>query len=405
MERIKRWNIIYHEKLEYKFIVNQKIKVAHIVTNFALGGAQDYLLTTIQNLDQEKFDLYILAKLEGERTEVLNSLENVKCFDVPDLSREISPFKDLIAIVQIYRLLRKFEIDIVHTHSSKAGVVGRIAAKLANVKVIVHTIHGFSFHDFMSKTKRKTFIVLERIMAIITDVLLLVSKREKLIALELKIKPRKIIETIYNGVDFLPFSKSFSNEVLRKELGFDSSHFIIGFSGRFSQQKALHILIEAFSIIHREFPQTRLLLVGDGILKIDLKKQSERLKISNKIVMTGFQDDVAPFYQVMNIFVMTSLWEGLSRCLAEAMYSKLPVIATDVGGTSDAVINFETGWLIKPNDVHAVVDSLREAILNPELSREMGENGYKFARSSFDLLKSSKQISQLYEKVFSINYL
>lgn len=374
----------------------KKIKVAHIVTNFALGGAQDYLITTIENLDRDKFELFIFGQMQGERTEVLLKLKDVKCADVPDLSREISPLKDLIAIFQIFSLLKKYKINLVHTHSSKAGVVGRIAAKFAGVGVIVHTIHGFPFHDFMSKTKRKSFILLERLMARITDALLLVSEREKSIALNLNIKPKRILETIYNSVDFFPFTQTFDRPIFRQKLGINSSEILIGFSGRFSQQKALHILVEAFSLVNKEFPQTKLLLVGDGVQKSELVEQSKKLNISDKIIMTGFQSNVAPFYLIMDIFIMTSLWEGLSRCLAEAMYAKLPVIATDVGGTADAVINDQTGWLIKANDVHAAVNALRDAILNPEICKKMGKNGFQFARESFDITNNTKKISELY---------
>jgi glycosyltransferase involved in cell wall biosynthesis len=376
--------------------LNKKIKVAHIVTNFALGGAQDYLITTIKNLDRNTFELFIFGQMQGERTEVLVKLKDIKCADVPSLSREISPIKDLIAIFQVFRLLKKYKINLVHTHSSKAGVVGRIAAKLARVEVIVHTIHGFPFHDFMNRPRRKAFILLERLMARLTDALLLVSEKEKSIALNLNIKPKRIIDTIYNSVDFIPFTQNVDREIFRQKLGINSYEMLIGFSGRFSQQKALHILIDAFSIVNKEFPQTRLLLVGDGVLKSELVEQSRRLEINDKIIMTGFQYNVAPFYLIMDIFIMTSLWEGLSRCLAEAMYAKLPVIATDVGGTADAVINNQTGWLIRPNDVHAAVNALREAILNPEICKKMGENGFRFARESFDIRINSNRISELY---------
>ncbi len=379
--------------------MDKKIKIAHIVTNFALGGAQDYLITTIQNLDQNKFDLFIFGHMEGERTQVLDKLKNVHCVNVSALSREISPFKDLIAIFQIFRLVKKYKITLVHTHSSKAGVIGRIAAKLGGVKIIVHTIHGFSFHDFMNRGRRTAFIFLERLMARITDALLLVSKKEKKIATELKIIPKKYLETIYNGVDYLPFADLVNRINLRKTLNFSDRDFVIGFSGRFSQQKALHILIESFSIINKEFPETRLLLVGDGLLKNQLEAQAKKLNIIDKIRITGFKNDVAQFYKIMDVFVMTSLWEGLSRSLVEAMYAKLPVIATDVGGTADAVRDGETGWLIKPNDAQVLVIALREAIRYPDLRKKMGEIGYNWARNTFDVEKNCKQISDLYEKI------
>jgi glycosyltransferase involved in cell wall biosynthesis len=378
-----------------------KIRLAHIVTNFALGGAQDYIITILKNLDPNKYELYVFGKMDGERLVEFNKLNFVNYSDVPSLSRDIFPLKDIVAIIQVFKLCKKFNIDIIHTHSSKAGVVGRIGARIAGVKGILHTIHGFSFHDFMTKKRKFIFILLERFMSFFTDALLLVSNKEKEIAINLKLRPRKFIKTIYNGVDFLPFNNNINRNELRNSVGFQTSDFIIGFSGRFSQQKALHILIEAFSKINLELPSSRLLLVGDGILKDKLIQQAAQLNVSDKILMTGFQSNVVPYYKIMDVFVMTSLWEGLSRSLVEAMYAKLPVIATNVGGTSDAVRTDETGWLIEANNVNQVVSSVRDAYLNPEKREEMGEKAYHWARESFDIHKNVSQISMLYEKIYS----
>lgn len=381
--------------------MKQKIKLAHLVTNFALGGAQDYLLTIIRNLDLNKFELFIFGRMEGERIEAIKKLEGVKNFDVPSLSREISPFKDIKAIFQVYKLCKKHNIEILHTHSSKAGVVGRISARLVGTIATVHTIHGFSFHNFMNWGRKKFFIFLEKIMSYLTDALLLVSETERKIAIKLKFKPKRYMETIYNSVDFEPFGIDIDRESFRKNLGYCNSDIIIGFTGRFSQQKALHILIKAFSNINNSYKNTKLLLVGDGDLRSELEFLCENLNIKDKVLMTGFQSDVAPFYKIMDIFVMTSLWEGLSRCLTEAMYSKLPVIVTDVGGTVDAVRNGETGWLIKPNDVDSVVAALNETLKQPELRRKMGENAFKWARSNFNTNENTKRISELYFKLLN----
>ena len=381
--------------------MNQKIKLAHLVTNFALGGAQDYLLTIIQNLDLNKFELFIFGRMEGERIAVLKNLVGVKYFDVPSLSRKISPIKDIKAIFQVYKLCKEHNIEILHTHSSKAGVVGRISARLAGRIATVHTIHGFSFHNFMTWGRKTFFIFLEKIMSYLTDVLLLVSETEKKIAIQLKFKPKRFMETIYNSVDFVPFEKDIDMGSFRKNLGISNSDIVIGFTGRFSQQKAIHILIKAFSNINQSFNNTKLLLVGDGVLRNGLELLCENLNIRDKVLITGFQSNVVPFYKIMDIFVMTSLWEGLSRCLTEAMYSKLPVIATDVGGTADAVRNGETGWLVKPNNVESVIISLNEAIKNPDLREKMSENGYKWARSNFNTVENTNRISQLYLKLLN----
>jgi glycosyltransferase involved in cell wall biosynthesis len=162
------------------------------------------------------------------------------------------------------------------------------------------------------------------------------------------------------------------------------------------EQKGLHILIEAFFYVYKKHPNARLLLVGDGILRKTLEKQIYQLGLKDVIVITGFRSDVPKLLKIMDLFVMTSLWEGLSRSLAEAMYANLPIVATDVGGTSDAIRNDETGWLIPAGNINATIDAILDAMDNPQKANNFAANGYNWARSEFDIEVMNKRIENLY---------
>jgi glycosyltransferase involved in cell wall biosynthesis len=380
--------------------IARRIRVAHLITNFAVGGAQDYLLLIVKGLDQNKYQPFVFGRKEGDWVDYVHSLQGVTFVDVPALKRSISPISDLIAIFQIRKLCKKYHIDILHTHSSKPGVVGRLGAAMAGVPVIVHTIHGFSFHDFMPSWKRAFFINIERIMSFFTTTLLLYSRPNKLEAERLSIGARKSLELRYYGIDYSPFEKPIDRQHLRSTFGYRDSNFVVGFTGRLSEQKGLHILVSAFAEMHKEYPCVRLLLVGDGPLRESLQQQIQEHGIENVAVITGFRSDVPDLLRAMDLFVMTSFWEGLSRSLAEAMYARLPIIATDVGGTSDAIRTNETGWLIPPGDAGAARDAMRDAIKNPHRAKQFGDAGFGWARENFDLLKMHTDMDILYSKLF-----
>jgi glycosyltransferase involved in cell wall biosynthesis len=171
---------------------------------------------------------------------------------------------------------------------------------------------------------------------------------------------------------------------------------VVGFTGRFSEQKALHILVEAFSIVRRDVPQLRLLLVGDGGLRRDLEDQARRNGVADSVLVTGFRRDVPLLLRAMDLFMMTSLWEGLSRSLAEAMYVKLPCIATDVGGTPEAVRTGETGWLVPANNVAEAASALRDAVLHPDRAAAAAERAHAWARATFDVTTMHEKMKDLY---------
>ncbi len=377
----------------------KKIRVAHLITNFKLGGAQDYLLLIVRGLDRGVFEPVIAGRMEGEWVPLVRSLNDVETYDIPALRREIAPLDDMRSIFQIRKFCEERSIDILHTHSSKAGVVGRVGGTLAGRCALVHTIHGFSFNDFMPRWRKTAYIQTEKIMSHFTTTLLLYSHGDRRTAQRLGIGARRSVETFYYGIEYSPFEVPVDRTSIRRGLGFSENHRILGFTGRFSEQKGLSTLIDAFAAVHVRFPDTRLLLVGDGELRQGMEEQIRRLGVEGSVVLTGFRSDVHALLRAMDVFVMTSLWEGLSRSLAEAMYARLPVIATDVGGTSDAVRNGETGWLVPPRDVDATVCAITEALTDPSRARTLAAQAYDWARSAFDPDAMNAHIAGLYKSL------
>ncbi len=381
--------------------LNRRLRVGHLITNFAVGGAQDYLFMVIRGLDQAIFDPIIMGRDEGDWAERARTIDGVRFQDIPSLRRRISPWHDLRAVLEVRTYCRRLQLDVLHTHSSKPGVVGRLGAYLAGVPVVIHTVHGFPFHNFMPSWKRKLFVATERAMSQYTTRLLVYSNADAQTAGSLKIGTPRSIAMFYYGVDYTPFEANIDRVKVRQALGFDDSHYIIGFTGRFSDQKALHILIKAFAKVAKQHPDARLLLVGDGSLRHDLEALAATLGVLDRILITGFRSDIVPMLKAMDLFVMTSLWEGLSRSLAEAMYARLPVVATDVGGTSDAVRNDETGWLIAPNSVDDTVAAILEARQKPSMARIFAGAGHAWAIKAFDIATMHKKIAALYLDLFS----
>jgi len=374
-----------------------RIRVAHLITNFKLGGAQDYMVQIVKGLDRSTFEPLVAGRMEGEWVPLVKSLDGVRAFDIPSLRRDIALFHDVRAILEIRRFCLQEHIDVLHTHSSKAGVVGRLGAALSKSCAIVHTVHGFSFNQFMPWWQRTFFVQLERCMSRFTTSLLIYSNGDYETAVKRGIGATRSVEKFYYGIDFTPSSNPADRARVRQEFGFDERHHVIGFTGRFSEQKGLPILLKAFALIHRQYPEARLLLVGDGPLRSRLENECVRLDIQDAVRMTGFRSDIPEVLSAMDLFAMTSYWEGLSRSLAEAMLAKLPVVATDVGGTRDAVRNGETGWLIPPDNVPAAVEALANAFANRDHAKRLAERGYQWAREAFDVATTNKRIADLYQ--------
>ncbi len=374
-----------------------KIKILHIITYLPIGGAQDNTLITVENLDRNKYDVSLLCAPRGEWVDRVLSIKNLRVIFIDELIRRIHLFYDLIAFIKIFRFIKKEKFTIVHTHSSKPGFSGRIAAKLAGVPIVVHTIHGFPFHDFMSPLTKNFFIFIERFLSKFSDILITVSKLNLNKAVQLKLdKPEKFVN-IYSGICFDKFKGHFDKNKIKKELGIQKDYKVIGMIGRLSEQKAPQYLIQAIPSVIQKFPKSRFLLVGDGELRKELETLVKKFGIDEYVRFLGYRENIPEIMSIFDIFVLTSLWEGLGRSLTEALYMEVPVVATAVEGVPELIQNGKTGMLVPPKDIKAISNGILQLLQNPSMSKKMGKKGHTLVVNNFSANKMVQEIDNLYQ--------
>ena len=380
--------------------MKSKIKILHVITHLPIGGAQDNTLYTVELLDKEKYDISLCCNLDGELVERAKKIEAIKLFDIPFLCREVSPYRDIRAFLSLYKLFKEEDFTIIHTHSSKAGLLARLAAVLNKTPIVIHTIHGFAFNDFMNIFKKNFFIYLEKLLAKWTDVLITVSNLNKKKIIDLNIAQENKIKNIYSGIDLSLFTNK-KNDDFRKELNLQNNHLLLGSVGRLSDQKDPITMIEAFGIISKPFPNAHLALVGDGELKGKILEKIDQLKLDGKVHLTGNKNNPWSVYHSMDLFIMSSIYEGLGRSITEALSCGVPVVCTDVEGVPEIVRDNITGILVPPKDSNKLADGITRTLNEMETAKKMAEEGRRFVKDNFDVNKMVNDIDSLYNTLTS----
>ena len=379
--------------------MSEKIKLLHVITHLPIGGAQDNTLYTVELLDKDKYDISLCCNLSGELVKRAKKIKHLKIFDIPNLRREVSLINDIRAFLSLYKLIRKENYTIIHTHSSKAGFLARIAAMLNKTPIVIHTIHGFAFHDYMNSFKKNIFIYLEKLSAKWTHGLVTVSNLNKKKVVDLGIAPIEKLKNIYSGIDLTLFINE-KNDQFRKELNLDSSHLLLGSVGRLSNQKDPVTMIEAFCIVIKRFPNAHLTLVGDGELRDEILIKIDQLQLNGRVHLTGNKNDPWKIYHSLDLFIMSSIYEGLGRSITEALSCGVPVVCTSVEGVPEIVRDNETGILVSPKDPSALATGIIKSLNDMDNARKMAEEGRKFVNENFDVNKMVDDIDALYDTFY-----
>ncbi len=379
------------------------IKILHIITHLPIGGAQDNTLITVEKLDRKKYDVSLMCSPEGDWVGRAQQIENLNLIFVEELARKIHIFRDLIAFWKIYKLIKNGAYTIVHTHSSKPGVLGRLAGKLAGVPIIIHTIHGFPFHDFMNSVTRQFYISIERFLSRISNQIVTVSKLNLEKAVDLGLEKRSKFINIYSGIDFGKFDVKIDAEQKKKELRILNGEKIVGMVGRLSEQKAPLDFVKAIPEVLKACKGVRFVIVGDGELKEKTLDLSKELNVDSKLMVLGFREDVPELLQTFDVFVLTSLWEGLGRSLTEAMYTGRSVVATNVEGVPELVTNGQTGILTEPKDIQSIAKGIIHFLDDENSAKKMGEAAAERINSDFTADEMVQNLEKLYENLVSEN--
>ena len=376
--------------------MSKKIKLLHVITHLPIGGAQDNTLYTVELLNKDKYDISLSCNLNGELVSRAKKVKHLKLYDVPNLRREVSIINDIRAFLYLYKLIKKENFTIIHTHSSKAGFLGRIAAMLNKTPIVIHTIHGFAFHDYMNSFKKNIFIYLEKLSAKWTHGLVTVSNLNKKKVVDLGIAPIEKLKNIYSGIDLTLFINE-KNDQFRKELNLDSNHLLLGSVGRLSNQKDPITMIEAFCIVIKRFPNAHLTLVGDGELRDEILIKIDQLQLNGRVHLTGNKNDPWKIYHSLDLFIMSSIYEGLGRSITEALSCGVPVVCTSVEGVPEIVRDNKTGILVPPKDPGALATGIIKSLNDMDNARKMAEEGRKFVNENFDVKKMVDDIDTLYD--------
>jgi len=375
-----------------------KINILYLITKLELGGAQKQLLSLIGGLDKERFSVFLFTAREGLLLADAGSIQGLVLKRSKWLERPINPLKDILALFEIYALIKKNNIRIVHTHGSKAGILGRLSAGFAQVKFICHTVHGWSFNDFQPFFLRKVFIFLERLCARWTDKIIVVSSSDQQKGLAKHIGSPDKYRLIRYGIDYSEFT--LSSPGIRKELGIAAQDLTVGMVSCFKPQKAPQDFIRLAFLVKQSLPGVKFILVGDGVLRAKIQAAINKFNLQKNVLLTGWRRDINRILSAMDVLALTSLWEGLPITVLEAIASSVPVIATNTGGIEEAIIDGKTGFLVLPQDMRGMSEKLTLLLKDADLRRQVAQNAKSNLNGDFALAKMVKNYQDLYRSLF-----
>lgn len=383
------------------------MRVTHVITRLIVGGAQENTVATVLGLHAMpgiQVDL-----ISGPATGPEGSLESAfsptpqLLTIVPELVRPVSPANDLAALRKLTRLFKETRPDIVHTHSGKAGVLGRLAASRAGVPVIIHTIHGPSFGPFQGAVSNFIFRAAERHAGHVTTHFVTVANAMTEQYLAAGIGRPEQYTRIFSGFDIAPFLRASNDPALRGQLGLAPDDIVIGKIARLFELKGHDDLFAVAERLVRECPKLKFLLVGDGPWRGKFEQQAQAMGLANRFVFTGLvpPQEVPHYVGIMDALVHLSRREGLPRALPQAMAAGKPVIAYDCDGAKEVCLENETGFLIRPGDLETLTRRLLEIAGDPTLRERLSTAGQQLVREHFRVETMVERIHELYVKLLA----
>jgi glycosyltransferase involved in cell wall biosynthesis len=379
--------------------LTMRAKVFHVITKLDLGGAQKVTLMTLERLPRDRYELALITSPDGLLVDWADRIPDLKRIWVPSIVRELRPLKDLQALLKLWLLFLRERPLIVHTHTAKVGILARWAAKLAAVPYIFHTSHGFGFNDFQRRIERHFYIGLERLTARITTKLFMVSYANAKTAETIGMaRPGDWILT-RDAIAVGEFMKSVPTRQKLRQWGIPADKVIVGMVACFKAQKAPEDFIEVAARVLRKTQTAHFVMAGDGDLRPSVEERIRKYGIGDRVTLLGWQreSEMPEIYRNLDIVVLTSLWEGLPCVFSEAMACGLPIVATNVDGAREAIIDADNGFLHEPHDADGMAGSVLRLVNDEGLRRTMGQRG-KSRVMEFDIGTSVETVEATYRK-------
>ena len=383
------------------------IRVLRVIARLNVGGPALHVTYLARGLAERGYETTLVAGdvARGEESMAfVAEWAGVQVVPLPGLSRELAPIRDAIAAIRLARIIRKVRPDVVHTHTAKAGAVGRTAALLTGRRrpVVVHTFHGHVLRGYFGRLGTLVFRAIETVLARATDRLVAVSPevRDELVALG--VAPAEKFSVIRLGLE-LERRVAFAGDTteIRRRHGIDADAFVVGWFGRMTAVKQTDDLIATLKALREHGVEARLLLVGDGDDRVRLEELAHQLGVARFCVFLGYQQDVAPWFAVSDAVVLTSASEGTPATLIEALAAGRPVVSTDVGGVSDVVDDGETGFLVPVGDTDALAEKLALLAGDPALRETMGREARGRALGRYAVQRLVDDVDALYRELLA----
>ncbi len=380
------------------------MKIAHVITRMIVGGAQENTLLTIEGFLRRGCRVSLITgPAKGPEGSLLDRVarSGAEVHIVPELGREIAPLRDPLAYVRIKKLLKSIAPDLVHTHSAKAGVLGRLAAANLGIPKTVHTYHGLPFHPYESPWRNRLYVRVERYCARLTHRIVSVCDAMTRQALAAGVGRPEQYTTVYSGIETEKFLRERSEEErasIRKRFGIEPSDVAILKIARLFHLKGHEAVLRAAPLVLRKVPNAVWVFAGDGILRDALVRLAEDLGIRGRVKFIGLvaPEDVPDVIAACDLLVHASLREGLAKALPQAMLSGLPVVSLNLDGAPEVVLPGRTGFLVEPGNMEGLAEVQVRLCLDPDLRRRMGREGRELCGEKFDWRRMVDAIAGVY---------
>lgn len=377
-----------------------RIRVLRVVTRLNVGGPAIHTILLTHLLDPRRYHSRLVAGTVGPAEGDMRHLaaaKGVRVETLPALGREPKPGADLVTLAQLYRLMRAWRPHVVHTHMAKAGAVGRLAAWLAGVPVVVHTYHGHVFHGYFGRWKTRAVIAAERALARLTRVVVAIGEGQRDELAGYGIAPRERIAVVPLGLELAPFLDAERRcGELRRELGLPPAAELVGIVARLVPIKAHEDLLAAAPRVLAERPQAHVLVVGDGPRRAELAILADHLRLGDRVRFLGWRRDLVPLYADLDVVVLCSLNEGSPVALIEALTAARPVVATAVGGVPEVVLDGQTGRLVPPRDPAALARAVVALLADRGTAARLGASGRQHVYPRYDVRRLVRDVDALY---------
>lgn len=375
--------------------------VCHVITKLELGGAQEVALYAVSHLDRSKFRPLLVTGPGGLLTDEAKTLPGVDVHILPSLARHVHALADLAAFVELMRLFRRLHPTIVHTHSSKAGILGRWAAWCTRVPVIIHTIHGYGITPAQPPWVRRIVILLERITGRITTHWIAVAQADIEKGIEWGLFDRTQVSVIRPGIDPLPFQTGIdaaTRNALRAQFGVGPAEYLVGTVACLKPQKAPEDFVAVAKHVCDVLPNARFALIGDGDLRPKIESLIKVNGLHTRLHLAGWRRDIPTVMKIFDAFLLTSHWEGLPRVLLEARTIGLPVVATRVGGVEEVIVQGRHGWLSDARDIAGLSAHLIRVLQSRDGQQRGRSQSVEALPKEFHLEEMVKQYESLYDR-------